>query len=64
MLKYVIVKGLQYEGESVDQMEERERLMEESNRRVEALNLDWERQKRTPMRSMISWAKSRGLLPC
>ncbi len=62
MLKYVLVKGLQYEGESTEDMARREAAMEENNRRVDELYADWERQRRTPMRSMIDWAAKRGML--
>jgi hypothetical protein len=61
MLKYVMVRGLQYAGESLEDMERREEAMEENNRRVDELYADWERQRKTPMRSMIQWAAERGL---
>lgn len=62
MLKHVIVHGVQYGTETVDDMERREKAMQAANDRVDALREDWERQRRTPMRSMIHWARKRGLL--
>ncbi len=56
------ILGLQYEGETDEHMRKREAAMEENNRRVEALWKDWERQRNTPMPSMIQWAKNHGIL--
>ncbi len=63
MLKYIFVKGLRYGNESEEKAQAREQAMEENNRRVDELYADWERQRKTPIPSMIEWAKRRGLLP-
>ena len=57
MLRYVIVK-VQYKGETLEQMDERERIMEEHNRRLD--ELCWRNS--LPMRSMRTWAEKRGLI--
>ncbi len=62
MIKHVIVKGLCYGNETAEDMLRRERMMEEDNRRVDELYADWERQRKTPIPSMIPWCKQRGLL--
>ena len=62
MIKYVIVKGLCYGNETAEDMIRREQLMEENNRRVDELHADWERQRKTPIPSIIPWAKERGII--
>lgn len=62
MLKYMLVTGLQYDGESLEDMERRERAMKEHNDRVDELYAEWERQRSLPMPSMREWAKARGLI--
>jgi hypothetical protein len=62
MLKYVIVKGLQYEGETIDDMDRREREMEKHNKRIDNLYSDWKRQRNQPMPSMQDWAKEHGMI--
>lgn len=63
MLKHLFIPGLQYEGESAEDMDRRETAMAENNRRVDELWADWERQKATPMNSMKDWAAQRGIGP-
>jgi hypothetical protein len=61
MLKHILIKGLQYEGETDEAMRRREAAMEENNRQVDALYADWARQRITPMPSMREWAAARGI---
>ncbi len=62
MIKHIIVSGLCYGNETADDMERREKRMADDNAKVDALYADWERQRNTPMRSMIALAKKRGLM--
>jgi len=58
MIRYVIVKGLQYSGESLDDMERREAAMEKHNADLDKML--WRNS--LPMRSMRKWAEQRGLI--
>jgi hypothetical protein len=58
MLRCVIVKGLQYEGETLDDMDRREREMQEHNDNLDRLL--WLNS--LPMLSMRDWAFQRGLI--
>jgi hypothetical protein len=61
-MKIIVLPGVRYEGETDAQADERERLAREHNAKMEALEKDWERQRQTPMRSMVEWAKQRGIV--
>lgn len=58
----VMVPGVQYSGETVEDMDRREKEMMEANRLEDERQADFERQKKTPMKSMIDWAKQHGIL--
>lgn len=60
-MKILYVHGVQYEGETLDQMSAREQACRDHNERFDAQLAEWERQRRTPMTSMIEWAKARGI---
>lgn len=62
MLYHLLIPGIQYEGETLADMERREKAIRKHNAKVDALRADWQRQQRTPMRSMIGWAKRHGLM--
>lgn len=62
MIKYVIVTGLVYEGETIEHADAREREMIAHNNLVDELQQNWSWQKRCPMRSMIPWAIKHGVL--
>lgn len=55
-MRYVILDQVQFEGETKEDMERRIRLQQEHNRRID------ERQRRTPIRAMVEWARERGIV--
>jgi hypothetical protein len=57
MLRYIIIKGLQYSGETLDDMERREAAMDKYNRELDEML----RLNSLPMPAMREWAKERGL---
>lgn len=61
MMRVLVMDQVRYSGETDEQMDERIRRAREFNARAEAMEADFERQRRTPMRSMIEWARARGL---
>ncbi len=56
------IPGLQYEGETPEQAEERDRRIIEANRKLEAEWQEGEGQRLAPMKSMQKWARDRGIL--
>lgn len=58
MLKYIFIKGLRYKGETWEQAEERERIMEQHNAKADELA----RRNSLMMSGYREWAKARGLL--
>ena len=64
MLKYIFVPGLQYEGETDEQMAAREAAMIENNRLFDEPQADWRKQRELPMPAMRRWYEARRhLLP-
>lgn len=63
MMWHVVIPGIVYEGETNEQAMERERRQIEHNRRCDEMRADFERQRKTPMPSMIAWARARNLCP-
>lgn len=61
MIQILHIPGLQYEGETPEQAEERDRRIIETNRRLRDEWLDGRRQRRAPMKSMQQWAQDRGI---
>ena len=59
--KIAFVKGQQIQGETLEDMEIRERVTEAINARIDYLRADWERQRKTPMPAMREWARARGI---
>jgi len=62
-VKYVLVTGLQYAGETLQDMDRREKAMGEHNAKMDELQAEDDRQRRLPMPSMRPWATARGLNP-
>lgn len=58
MIRCVIVTGLQYEGETLDEMEEREQRMREHNARLDEMI----RVNSLPMQCMRKWAEDRQII--
>jgi hypothetical protein len=61
MIQILHIHGIQYEGESRQQAEERDRRTAEANRRHKEEWEEGERQRAAPMKSMQQWAKDRGI---
>lgn len=62
MLKYVVVTGLVYGGETNEQADAREKAMIEHNLQVDERQAEWDKRRRAPMPSMQRWAKERGIV--
>jgi len=60
-VKYVLVTGLQYAGETLEDMDRREKAMREHNARMDELDAEAARQRALPMPAMRAWAAARGL---
>lgn len=61
MIQILHIPGIQYEGETSEQAEERDRRTAEANRRMLEEWKEGERQRAAPMRSMRKWAEERGI---
>jgi hypothetical protein len=61
MIQILHIPGIQYEGETIEQAEERDRRTIEANRRLLAEWKESDRQRAAPMRSMQKWAEDRGI---
>ncbi|SRR6266705_1550141 len=53
--------GIQFEGETVEQMDERDHRIAQHNHEVQQLHQDWAKQRATPMPAMREWAIKHGL---
>lgn len=61
MLRFVVLRGVQYAGETVEEMDRRERAMLAHNRRIDAQQARDENDRRRPLPSCEQWAIARGL---
>lgn len=61
MIQILHIQGLQYEGETPKQAEERDQRTVEANRRMREEWEDGQRQRLAPMESMKQWARERGI---
>lgn len=62
MIQILHIPGIQYEGETPEQAEARDRRTIEANRKMREEWEEGERQKRSPMKSMQQWALARGII--
>ncbi len=62
MIQILHIPGLQYEGETPEQAEERDRRTVEANRKLRDEWQEGERQRLAPMESMKQWARDRGII--
>lgn len=61
MIQILHIPGIQYEGETREQAEQRDRRTAKANRRLKEEWEEGQRQRAAPMKSMQEWAKKRGI---
>lgn len=61
-MRYVFVTGIQHDGETIQEMDRRDKAMQERHRLEDDRIASEARQRREPMEAMREWAKERNIL--